>query len=122
MRSIALLAALALAACSNPTQQAAVTNASITLASVAAANNTTVADIVTKGGLFCASPKLTAAETVANIVAVQLPSGQAVSVTNQASAVVAATCAALGMVPVPPPANPAVVPMATVATTALPPT
>lgn len=121
IRTVALFAVLAVAACSDPAQQAAVTNAAVTLATVAAANNTTVADIVTKGGLFCASPKLAAAEQIAGIVAVQLPSGQAVSVTNQGAAAVAATCAALGKVPVPAPADPSSVPMATVAST-LPPT
>lgn len=110
-----LIAVLALAACSDPVQKSAVTDAVVTLASVAAANNTTVADIVAKGALFCASPKLAAADMVASIVAVQLPSGQAASVINQGSKAVADTCAVLGKIPVPPPANPAVVPAVTVA-------
>lgn len=122
IKKAVLAAVLAVAACSNPAQQTAVTGAVVTLASVAAANNTTVASLVTKGALFCQSPQLASGQTIAGIVAVSLTSGQTASVLNQGSQAVADACSAISMIPVPAPANPSAVPVVTVPAANLPPT
>lgn len=116
MKHLAILAtAVALAACgTTPTQQTAIGGAVATLAGVAAAQNSTVASIVTKGGLFCSQKVAVGAPLV---VALANLSGAPVSVTGMASKDVAAACGLIGAIPVPPPADPASVPVAPVATT-----
>lgn len=111
IRYIPLIAVLAVTACgTTPTEQASLTNGAITLASVAAANNTTVASLVTKGALFCQQQTITGTLVVAAANAAGAP----VSVTGQLANDVAQACAALGAVPVPPPADPASAPVKTV--------
>lgn len=110
--ALALIASLALSACSStPAQQATLATAGLTLAAIAAQNNTTVASVVTKGALFC---QLGGG---AGVVAVVNAAGAPVSVTGQTSAAVAAACMAFQAVPVPPPADPSSVPTQTAATT-----
>ena len=116
--------ALALAGCSTPptpAQQAQITagvTAVATLASIAAANNTTTAALVAQGALFCQALNSTGAGT--SVFALANAEGAPVSVTNQASAVVAQTCAVLGAMPVAPPAAAASVPLVPVPATSLP--
>lgn len=98
---------LLLAACSAP-QQAAGIAAGTTLLQLAAANNTTVATAVTKGALFCNSPKL------GTVVALANTAGGIVSVINatigmdvqKASDAVLSLCQSVdaAATPVPPPA------------------
>jgi hypothetical protein len=90
-----------------PAQQASLTQGAVTLGAVAAAHNTTVASLVTKGALFC--QKATADAPL--IVAVANLSGVPVSVTNASSDAVAATCAGISAIPVPPPADVAATPV-----------
>jgi hypothetical protein len=99
-----------------PAQQASLTAGAATLAAVAAAHNTTVASLVTKGALFCS--KATADAPL--VVALANVSGIPVSVTNATSDVVAAACAGISAVPVPPPADPAATPVV-MAPSSLPP-
>jgi hypothetical protein len=116
------IAAMGLSACT-PAEQTQVAGAATTLATVAAAENTTVAKLVTKGALFC-QKNLGTIETAtgaAQVVAVATGQGVAASVLNQSATAVAATCAVLNAVPVPPPAAPETTPVVTVPTTTLPP-
>jgi hypothetical protein len=117
--ALLLVAGLGLSACATPptaTQTAALTAGATTLLDVAAAGNSTVASLVTKGTLFCRETT----PLVPLVVAIANGSGAPVSVTGATSAVVADTCAAIGGVPVPPPASPSTAPVVTVATTSLP--
>jgi hypothetical protein len=106
----AALLVASLSGCSTAPTQAqtdVITAGATTLAAIAAANNTTVAHLVTQGALFCqaAGPAVTAPFVLANAA------GAPVSVTGQAASAVAAACAALQAIPVPPPVAPASTPV-----------
>jgi hypothetical protein len=108
MKTAILVSLLALSACgTTAVQQATLVNGAVTLAGVAAANNTTVDQVVAKGALFCA----TKGPLVPLVVALANAAGAPVSVTGQASADVAAACAAIQAVPVAPPAHPEAAPV-----------
>lgn len=103
--SFALCTAM-LAGCSlTAPQQAAVTSAGVTLATVAAQNSTSVADLVKRGALFCKQTALLAPATVVLANAAGVP----VSVTGMASDDVMRACQLINAVPVSPPADPAAV-------------
>jgi hypothetical protein len=105
---ISMIGCLALAGCGlTAAQQATVTSAGVSLATVAAQQNTTVANLIGKGALFCQGATLASP----GLVVLANSAGVPVSVTNQASSVVADACNALGMVPVSPPATAASVPV-----------
>jgi hypothetical protein len=90
-----------------PTQQASLTAGAATLTAVAAAHNTSVASLVGRGALFCQK----AAADGPLVVALANVSGVPVSVTGVASDVVAAACAGIAAVPVPPPVDPGSTPV-----------
>ena len=92
MKKFALLAVLGLAACS-----------ATTLSKLGVLEQKAVVD----GQLFCAKATVDGPLVAALVNAAGVP----VVVTNVASAVVAAECAAIGGVPVSPPANPATAPI-----------
>lgn len=76
-----------------------------TLAGVAAANNATVAQLVRGGALFCQQ-----AGAWGDVVAMLAPTGQPYRVIGRTAAEVAAVCAAIQAVPVPPPPVPEATP------------
>jgi hypothetical protein len=105
-----------LAACSGvpATVTPAETQALVTLATIAAQNNTTVAKAVEQGALFCAkaAPVVGMAPVVSAIVTAS--TGKTYSVIGKAAEDVAKVCAAIGAIPVSPPADPASVTVVTV--------
>lgn len=104
MKFAILSVAALLAACgTTPAQQDALVTAGQTLASVAASRSTTVADLVTKGALFCRQ----VAPLTPAIVVLATAAGAPVSVIGQTADDVARACAAIQGVPVVPPADPA---------------
>ena len=119
-----LVAVLGLTACGSTASNTALTNAGITLATVAAQNNTQAAAIVAQGALICGSASsVTGQLATAGLVAVANAAGAPVTVTNAAASDVAQACAALGKVAGPLPASvPAVtVPVVPVPATVLAP-
>jgi len=81
-------------------EMATATPAVSTLAGLAAANNATVADLVTKGQLFCetAGGPVAVADTIGGLTSYA-------SVINASASTVQDVCAALDAVPVPPPST-----------------
>jgi hypothetical protein len=112
-----LVSAVILSACAGvpATLSPGETRAVQTLAGLAAAKNKTVAAVVADGALFC---RKVGPLVPFVAVAVSVSTGLPVSVVGKAAEDVANTCAAVGGVPVPPPADPGAAPVAPVAPTA----
>lgn len=117
-----LATSMLLTACGDPitpAQKAALTNVVVTLASIAAQKNATVADLVTRGALFC---QYVNPLSLGGVVAIANAAGVPVSVTDQSKKAVDDTCGAIAAVAVSPPPAPEAVPVVPVAITKLPPT